>query len=139
MLDVGCGEGELLGCLCNPAPWLAPPPPDVLPLIDSAAQDDAYTAALAELHRDILHPRKISGLDISGTDLECTVRTTMPPPMPATDSDSDSDSEGKLHVQALWHRAPSRWEELEVNVWEGSLAHVNPAFVGVECIVATEV
>ena len=47
------------------------------------------------------------------------MHTTMPPRVPAT----DSDTEGKL--QALWHRAPSRWEELEVNVWEGSLAGSN--------------
>ncbi|KAI0714296.1 hypothetical protein C8T65DRAFT_738763 [Cerioporus squamosus] len=150
VLDVGCGEGELLSCLCNPAPWLAPPPQGVLPAIpaqssisesatapepdttsDLESNDlDAYTAVLAELHRDILHPKKISGLDICKEDLDCTVRMTKPP-LP-----EETDETKSLPV---WHRAPARWEELEVNVWEGGLEHVNPAFVGVDCIVATEV
>ncbi|RDX57381.1 hypothetical protein OH76DRAFT_1322560, partial [Lentinus brumalis] len=134
VLDVGCGEGELLSCLCNPAPWLAPPPQDVhvlpvSPATDSASGDDAYTAVLAELHRDILHPTKISGLDICKDDLDCTVRMTKPPPA----------EENNEETKSLWHRAPARWEELEVDVWEGGLEHVNPAFVGVDCIVATEV
>ncbi|KAI0707411.1 hypothetical protein C8Q76DRAFT_749115 [Earliella scabrosa] len=122
VLDVGCAEGELLSCLCNPAPWLAPPPQDVLP-VDCASAD---AEVLAELHQAILHPIKIAGLDISKDDLACTIEITAPRPQ-------EPDS------TALWHRAPARWEPLEVNVWQGGLEHFNPAFVAVECIVATEV
>lgn len=118
MLDIGCGEGELLACLCNPAPWLAPPPTDVL---DTHSDDDGC----AELHKDILHPVKIAGLDVDHRELEDAVKVTRPP------------SPG--HTPAQWHCEPLRWEPLEAKVWEGSLAHVNPEFVGVDCVVSTEV
>ncbi|KAI0671479.1 hypothetical protein C8Q78DRAFT_1029180 [Trametes maxima] len=118
VLDIGCGEGELLSCLCNPAPWLAPPPPDVL----LAAND--LNDELAEMHQDILHPVKVAGLDISRSDLELAVQGTKPLP--------------PEHKSGLWHE-PTRWEPLEVKIWEGSLAHVNPGYVGVECVVSTEV
>ncbi|KAM5531015.1 hypothetical protein V8D89_015342 [Ganoderma adspersum] len=126
VLDIGCGEGELLSCLCNPARWLAPPPPDALSP-DPAASSEA-TGALNELHQDLLHPRWIAGLDVCRTDLECAARITKPPA---------PEPEGKSVV--LWHSAPVRWEPLAVEIWEGSLARANPAFVGVECVVATEV
>ncbi|KAI1797242.1 hypothetical protein LXA43DRAFT_969239 [Ganoderma leucocontextum] len=122
VLDIGCGEGELLSCLCNPARWLAPPPPNILPPHPSPETTDA----LDELHQDLLHPRRIAGLDICRTDLECAARITKP-----------SAPEEKDVV--LWHSTQVRWEPLEVEIWEGSLTHVNPAFVGVECAVATEV
>ena len=123
VLDIGCGEGELLSCLCNPARWLAPPPLDALSP-DPAASPEA-TSALDELHQDLLHPRWIAGLDVCRTDLECAARITKPPaPEPKV---------------VLWHSAPVRWEPLTVEIWEGSLAYANPAFVGVECVVATEV
>ncbi|KAI0649386.1 hypothetical protein C8Q79DRAFT_999170 [Trametes meyenii] len=117
VLDIGCGEGELLSCLCNPAPWLGPPPPEVLPA-------DGSHDELAEIHEDILHPVKVAGLDISHSDLELAVQGTTPLP--------------PGHTSGLWHE-PIRWEPLEVKIWEGSLAHVNPEYVGVECVVSTEV
>ena len=126
MVDIGCGEGELLSCLCNPAPWLAPPPPDVLAgaTAPSSSPDDIAGVALASLHRDVLHPVRLAGLDVSAADLECAARITQPPP-PAL-------------AESRWG-APVRWEPLEVALWEGSLARVNEAFVGIECVVATEV
>ncbi|KAI9057258.1 hypothetical protein FKP32DRAFT_1598365 [Trametes sanguinea] len=122
VLDIGCGEGELLSCLCNPAPWLAPPPPHVLP---PATNGDTPTHDLGHLHKGILHPVKVAGLDISRADLADAVEATRPP-------EPGSASVG------LWHE-PVRWEPLEVKIWEGSLARINPEFVGVECVVATEV
>ncbi|CDO74989.1 hypothetical protein BN946_scf184945.g61 [Trametes cinnabarina] len=120
VLDIGCGEGELLACLCNPAPWLAPPPPHVLP-----RPRDEDVGDLADLHRDILHPVKIAGLDVSPADLADAVEATRP-------------LEAGGGSGALWHE-PVRWEPLEVRIWQGSLARVNPEFVDVECIVSTEV
>ncbi|KAI0368687.1 hypothetical protein BV20DRAFT_969076 [Pilatotrama ljubarskyi] len=121
VLDIGCGEGELLACLCNPAPWLAPPPPEVLPPTPSEKGTDDE---LAELHKDVLHPEKIAGLDISRSELADAAEVTKPP--------------DPWQKSGLWHE-PVRWEPLEVKIWEGSLAHVNQEFVGVECIVSTEV
>ncbi|KAH9902906.1 hypothetical protein C8Q73DRAFT_672221 [Cubamyces lactineus] len=126
VLDIGCGEGELLSCLCNPAPWLAPPPPDVLPATGADAARGTTDEEIAQsLHKDILHPVKISGLDVSRADLEYAVEATRP----------RAPGSGAC---ALLHD-PVRWEPLEAKVWEGSLAVVNPEFVGVECIVSTEV
>lgn len=125
MLDVGCGEGELLSCLCNPARWRAPPPPDVLPLGLTTSTEDTHI--LGELHQGLLHPRRIAGLDICRADLQCAARITKTPA---------SEPEEK---KVLWHSTQVRWEQLDVEIWEGSLADVNSAFVGVECIVATEV
>ncbi|KAI0635802.1 hypothetical protein C8Q77DRAFT_1216357 [Trametes polyzona] len=150
ILDVGCGEGELLACLCNPAPWLAPPPPSVLePTVADSEQGEgnsntfgansnlhkehATDEELASLHKDILHPTRIAGLDISRSDLQDAIAITRPPPDPSATGEGTSDS------PAPWHTPPLRWEPLEAQIWEGSLAHVNPSFVGVECVVATEV
>ncbi|OSD06449.1 hypothetical protein PYCCODRAFT_1383447 [Trametes coccinea BRFM310] len=125
VLDIGCGEGELLACLCNPAPWLAPPPPHVFPPAPSADTARAPQLELTSLHKDILHPVKVAGLDVSRADLAAAVEATCPP------------EPGSACV-GLWHE-PVRWEPLEVEIWEGSLARVNPAFVDVECVVSTEV
>ena len=125
VLDIGCGEGELLSCLCNPARWRAPPPPDVLPPDPTASTEN--TDVLDELHQGLLHPRRIAGLDICVADLECAARITKPP--------APEPEEKKV----LWHSTQVRWEPLAVEIWEGSLAQVNLAFVGVECIVGTEV
>lgn len=44
----------------------------------------------------------------------------------------------KRRKERAWSWRP-RWEELEVKIWEGGLQVDNEEFVGVECIVATEV
>ncbi|KAI0833321.1 hypothetical protein BC628DRAFT_1308307 [Trametes gibbosa] len=125
VLDIGCGEGELLACLCNPASWLAPPPADVLPPSSDAPKTDPHANnPLAEVHRDVLHPVKIAGLDIDRAEVACAAEGTRPLPPGET--------------SGLWHE-PLRWEPLEVKIWEGSLAHVNAEFVNVECVVAMEV
>ncbi|KAH9916169.1 uncharacterized protein B0H18DRAFT_858656, partial [Fomitopsis serialis] len=127
VLDVGCGEGSLISCLCNPAPWLPPPPQSILEsfatvhseasVATSTVTADAapFAARLDHPTEDFLHPLKVIGLDISTTDLEYATQATEP-------------SDWRL-----------RWEPLEVEIWEGGLEAVNPAFVGMECIVATEV
>lgn len=72
-----------------------------------------------------MHPVKIAGLDIDHRELEDAVKITRPL------------SPG--HTTAQWHCEPLRWEPLQAKVWEGSLAHINPEFVGVDCVVSTEV
>ncbi|KAH9949972.1 hypothetical protein B0H21DRAFT_725561 [Amylocystis lapponica] len=108
VLDVGCGEGELIACLCNPAPWLLPPPlkrngsdPLVLPACDPT--------------EGFMHPVRVLALDISSEDLQSAVACTAPR---CTSTSSAS------HI---------------VKIWEGGLQCINSEFVGVECIVSTEV
>ena len=126
-MDVGCGEGSLISCLCNPAPWLPPPPPSILetftrPSPESinessirVATGDTSAWYLEHAPETFLNQTKVIGLDISLSDLEAAIQDTAP-----------SD----------WRM---RWKPLEVELWEGGLEVVNPAFIGVECIVATEV
>lgn len=122
VLDVGCGEGQLLVPLSQPAPWLAPPPAPVLPPKDLGGPSPAYNDdEIPNLHISNLH-----GLDISKYDLEFAARETAPPNF------SPDNNQPYYHVQP-------RWEELEVKLWEGGLEVINEEFVGMECIVSTEV
>lgn len=128
VLDVGCGEGDLISCLCNPAPWLLAPPPSVLKsLVTSATvqreEIECSKLQAAVAHESYLHPTKVMGLDISATDLAYAIQGTAPRPQ-STDS---------LSVSSI------RWEPFEVEIWQGGLQSINPEFVDVECIVSTEV
>jgi len=66
--------------------------------------------------------RAIHGLDISKSDLaEATVRTS------------------PEETSSISYRSVSRWEDLEVKLWEGGLEAYNQEFKGIECITAMEV
>ncbi|KAG1744045.1 uncharacterized protein EDB91DRAFT_208253 [Suillus paluster] len=112
IVDIGCGEGQLLAVLCQPAPSLSPPSPGVL-----VSPSDATSSALEESDLD-LHPTRIAGLDISSHALASAIEDTAP---------------------ASANASYTRWEPLEVNIWHGGLEVFNPAFVNAECILATEV
>ena len=73
----------------------------------------------------ILRVSHLHGLDISDDDLQNTIVSTSPPAEPTSE-------------YAYYSRA-TRWEPLQVDIWKGSLASVNEAFVGMESIVSTEV
>jgi len=73
----------------------------------------------------ILRVSHLHGLDISDHDLQNTITSTSPPSEPTSE-------------YAYYSRA-TRWEPLQVHVWEGSLASVNEPFIGTESIVSTEV
>lgn len=68
IVDIGCGEGQLLAVLCQPAPSLPPPnptsPTDTAPPLEDADLD--------------LHPTHISGLDISPHALTSAIQDTSP-------------------------------------------------------------
>ncbi|KAH8100047.1 hypothetical protein BXZ70DRAFT_1000564 [Cristinia sonorae] len=132
VLDVGCGEGELLGCLCNPAPWLTPPPPSVLPpsLLTDITTREYMEFSMTEDFKtqctgreDVLHITALNGLDISAFDLKDAVEAV---------AIKDTTSLRKWQIQ-------QRWEPLDVKIWSGGLEVFNPEFVDTECIVATEV
>ncbi|KAG1798182.1 uncharacterized protein HD556DRAFT_1232756 [Suillus plorans] len=112
IVDIGCGEGQLLAVLCQPALCLPPPDPGVL-----TSPSDATATPIQAGDLD-LHPRRITGLDISSHALASAIEDTSP---------------------AAANASYTRWEPLEVNIWHGGLEIFNPAFVNAECIVATEV
>ncbi|KAI6108042.1 hypothetical protein F5141DRAFT_1120312 [Pisolithus sp. B1] len=123
IVDIGCGEGELLATLCQPAPWLGPQSQYRRNSPSTQNADDC----LASMFDDVLlndsetrdlHPTRIAGLDIDTKALQYAAEDTSP------------SSANPLYT---------RWEPLEVSLWHGSLDSINTTFVDVECIVATEV
>ncbi|KAJ7455238.1 hypothetical protein B0H11DRAFT_2067257 [Mycena galericulata] len=121
VLDVGCGEGQLLSVLAQPAPWLAPPLASIFP--QNRTVEYNYKSDMPNLHA-----RRIAGLDISAHDLEFAVKGTRPP-----DARTEEDDRNIYTVRV------TRWEDLTAKVWQGGLEVINEEFVGVECIVCTEV
>ncbi|GLB40263.1 putative O-methyltransferase activity [Lyophyllum shimeji] len=134
VLDVGCGEGQLLAVLCQPAPWLAPPPPHILPV--QAATDSSDPMPPSPTYNDEIpniHTTHIMGLDVSPSDLAFAVQGTAPP-QPEVNLNEGSDQ-----YTPLLTNVGLRWEDLDVKIWKGGLEVVNEEFVDVECIVSTEV
>ncbi|KAI0806168.1 hypothetical protein BC629DRAFT_1282435 [Irpex lacteus] len=126
VLDVGCGEGQVVECLCNAAPWLplrswlpssSNEPPELDPI--SLSQEDEL-----DHDDDFIHIRTLHALDISLDELHRVVEITAPPPPPTEPQ--------------VW-QGPVRWEPMDVKVWHGGVQAYNPEFVDIECIVSTEV
>lgn len=124
IVDIGCGEGELLATLCQPAPWLGPQSQwRNRSLASTQNADDCLASMFDDVllndseSRD-LHPTRIAGLDIDTGALQYAAEDTSP---------------SSANPQY------TRWEPLQVSLWHGSLDSINPSFVDVECIVATEV
>lgn len=134
VLDVGCGEGQIIGVLCQPAPWLTPPPPSILPPIKpSTSPDDIVPPSPIYNDDEVpnLHIREIHGLDVSAADLAFAVSAIAPP---------NEEVEATLSPgYRPFYRGVQRWEELLAKVWKGGLEVVNEEFIDVECIVSTEV
>ncbi|KAH8118207.1 hypothetical protein DFH11DRAFT_1699623, partial [Phellopilus nigrolimitatus] len=124
VLDIGCGEGALLRCLCNPAAFLLRGEPAVDGSADAAPRPalspQASGRAAGVGDPPDLHVARLAGLDVSAPDLAACADATAP-----------RAASCKLGLP--------RWEPLEVTLWHGSLAVYNAEFAGVECIVSTEV
>ncbi|TCD65696.1 hypothetical protein EIP91_002323 [Steccherinum ochraceum] len=138
ILDVGCGEGELIACLCNPAPWLKDPPPPDLHLPSSPAIANVHRTQFMEYRipaqpnslpsnekffDNYIRVAQLHGLDVSSSDLVHAV---------------DAVSTRESGSASPWMKRP-RWEPMNAKIWKGGLEVFNPEFVGIECIVATEV
>ncbi|KAF9036235.1 hypothetical protein BJ165DRAFT_625247 [Panaeolus papilionaceus] len=134
VLDVGCGEGQLLCTLAQPAPWLAPPPPSVLPPAPISPQPTDDTILSPSYNDDEipnLHMTEIHGLDISDEDLQFAIESVKPPKQ----EDEVPNSPG----HRFFHSSIQRWEDLTAKIWKGGLQAINDEFIDVECIVSTEV
>ncbi|KAJ6507917.1 hypothetical protein C8R47DRAFT_966618 [Mycena vitilis] len=125
VLDVGCGEGQLLGVLSQPAPWLAPPATSVFP--PGRPKNGEYPSCY-KIDLPNLHAHRIAGLDVSAHDLAFAVKGTEPP--------GESAKEEDPYTYGV---RVTRWEDMTAKVWKGGLQVINEEFVGVECIVCTEV
>ncbi|KDR75988.1 hypothetical protein GALMADRAFT_67638 [Galerina marginata CBS 339.88] len=133
VLDVGCGEGQLLSVLCQPAPWLTPPPSSVLTPIEPPTPNDVIPPSPVYNDDDIpnLHMTEVHGLDVSSEDLAFAVDAIALP----KEEIETIESPGRR----WYNRGVQRWEELSAKVWKGGLEVVNEEFVDMECIVAMEV
>ncbi|PFH48761.1 hypothetical protein AMATHDRAFT_109204, partial [Amanita thiersii Skay4041] len=125
VLDVGCGEGQLLSVLCQPAPWLKPPAASILPPspVDPSTTDPHEAT--------YLHITRLHGLDVSSEDLEFAIRDTEP-------ISSDQAPYNATFFTSYTNES-IRWDELRVGIWKGGLETINNEFVNIECIVGTEV
>lgn len=131
-MDVGCGEGQLLGVLCQPAPYLLPPPQSILPPVEPSTPNDPIPPS--PVYNDEipnLHMKEVHGLDISSHDLVFAVEAITPP----QEEPEPLESPG----YRSYHTTVQRWEELVAKVWKGGLEMINEEFVDMECIVSTEV
>jgi small RNA 2'-O-methyltransferase len=127
-----------LGVLCQPAPWLTPPPISVLkPLVSLVSPNDDIAASStpqSPTYNDDgipnLHISELHGLDISSEDLAFAQGNTAPP---------KKEEERIGNGYRSYNSGIQRWEELVVKVWKGGLEVINEEFVDIECIISTEV
>lgn len=114
--------------LSQPAPWLGPPPSDIVPPPPPSEPETPLSPSIPNFNSEDdsipnLHPTKIAGLDISERDLQFAVEYTASPP--------PTDSPYMCNAY--------RWEPLTATIWKGGLQVINEAFVNTECIVSSEV
>lgn len=122
VVDIGCGEGSLLRCLCNPARFLPGCTENDEP--EGATSLDSENRTFQKIQNDEedsdLRITSIAGLDIEEDSARCSARATAP----SAEPDSFTFP---------------RWVPLAVNIFCGSLSDYNPEFANVDCIVSTEV
>ncbi|POW17368.1 hypothetical protein PSTT_00737, partial [Puccinia striiformis] len=140
VLELGCGEGTLLGLLTNAASCLGefPSPSDIerLKTEQINAKDSAHKERLGVIEEVVkktpeldyyqrdLHLELLIGLDLDPESLQRvqeTIKLTNQKPQP-----------GSFPLN-------SRWEPLRVELWSGDLALNNDRFKGIGCVVMSEV
>ncbi|KAJ3780104.1 hypothetical protein GGU10DRAFT_168104 [Lentinula aff. detonsa] len=135
VLDVGCGEGQLLAVLSLPSPWLSTPPQSLIYpdgqfnlQISSVSPISLYNTPSDPIPN--LHITRLAGLDKSSRDLEFTAQAIAPP-------DTSEPSFDPWRYKGSQETV--RWEEMTAKLWQGGLEIINEEFVGTECIVSSEV
>ncbi|KAJ9126911.1 hypothetical protein QFC24_001142 [Naganishia onofrii] len=140
VLDVGCGEGDLLRVLCEPA---ATVPEDPIKAVqehngnaedvgddeeDMEKEDEDHNYNRRNTRELFLH--RVGGLDIDPTVIPEAVKAIAPPP--EREQEQNHDLFGEEYVVP-------RWQRLEAEIWQGDLAKHNRRLEGFEAIVALEV
>ncbi|KAF8631373.1 hypothetical protein AX15_002429 [Amanita polypyramis BW_CC] len=138
ILDVGCGEGQLLSILCQPAPWLRPPPPTVLPPSPTVSGEATSPTSdtqpeLSSTAEEVTYfrPTLLYGFDISDDDLSFAISNTAPTNI--------EEAVYNANFRSRYASHSIRWEELQAKIWRGGLQTINEAFIDIECIVSMEV
>ncbi|KIY51710.1 hypothetical protein FISHEDRAFT_7390, partial [Fistulina hepatica ATCC 64428] len=126
VLDIGCGEGELLSTLTRPASWLPP--------LHEPPHSDEEAVASYDMFPE-LHMERVCGLDVSDAELQLSLNQVRPPP--STEDDDDNGKPRKL-IRTFNLLDMTRWEPLRAEIWKGGVEVVNENFIGTECIVSTE-
>ncbi|TRM64398.1 hypothetical protein BD626DRAFT_400856 [Schizophyllum amplum] len=124
VLDVGCGEGSLLGTLCQPAPWLDPPDAQTKKRLEIDPELEEVDVGQDDISN--LHISRVVGLDLftSEQDLDFAKLSIQPPPQ-------DAGPYG--------YNSCNRFDPMRALLYRGGLEAINEDFVNMECIVATEV
>ena len=120
ILDIGCGEGTLLGVLCQPAE--SHPVADDFDARFGVPRGDAVRLRSVIDTVESIYQERIAGLDISSAAL-ATAKALL---------------ERQANGYPFLPPKP-RWQELKVQLWRGGLEEYNPVFEGYDCIVSTEV
>jgi len=145
VLELGCGEGTLLGLLTHPASCVGEEIPSESALEwlreeQTKATDAGRKERLAEVEQVVrgtplaedyqrdLHLELLMGLDLDRSNVERVHSTVQ----------STNQRDGASgHNTFFWRDL--RWEPLRVELWAGDLAAKNGRFIGVECVVMSEV
>ncbi|KIY65163.1 hypothetical protein CYLTODRAFT_379837 [Cylindrobasidium torrendii FP15055 ss-10] len=128
VVEIGCGEGELASALVQPAPWLSPPPFDIVPPMPEEDPLMSPTRPNFNSSREPipnLHVIRLDCLDIDANSLQVAKNGTAPPQL--------------NEYENRWTIPQTRWEALTVKLWKGDLQAINEEFVDRECIVSAEV
>lgn len=111
ILDIGCGEGDLLRCLCEP----------------SRERYDPCTPLDHDISSRSLYPILLAGLDPDLWAIRVAAERTIP---------REFDSVAPRYAP----NGTPRWDELKLKLWHGGIEDVNEDFVTrYQCFVSMEV
>lgn len=148
VLDLGCGEGDLLRVLCEPAATVPEEPIRAIPQKSDADEEEDmdeeedHNTNRTETRELFLHvspfpisldtsltptPQRIAGLDVDPTVIPEAVKVTAPPADPE-----------QVDYQFSETYVTPRWQRLECEIWQGGLEKHNRRLEGFEAIVALE-
>ncbi|KAI5452046.1 hypothetical protein NCC49_000989 [Naganishia albida] len=130
VLDVGCGEGDLLRVLCEPAATVPEEP--IRAVLESSGSDGEEDMDKEDHNTDRTQTRelflhRIAGLDVDPTVIPEAVKVTAPPTEPE-----------QTDYQFTETYVTPRWQRMECEIWQGGLEKHNRRLEGFEAIVALE-